>query len=93
MRVFLKERLHDDDEDDCDEDDNTSGRNHHDGGDLTMLAEPILRDAPTKIHIVLNTKYSSLKDMVSLIKNRYIDKYIIFAWFHIHKYFYIVLSY
>ncbi|CAH8262672.1 unnamed protein product [Arabidopsis lyrata] len=67
MRVFLKERLQDDDEDDSGD-----GRSHqevHDGEDLKMLlAEPVLRDTPTKTH-VFNTKYSSLKDMVSLILN------------------------
>ncbi|CAN6855409.1 unnamed protein product [Brassica oleracea] len=57
MRIFLKERLHGDDEDD------------YDGcGDERMLAEPILKNAPTKTH-VFNNKYSSLKDMVALMKN------------------------
>ncbi|CAD5318694.1 putative major facilitator superfamily, MFS transporter superfamily [Arabidopsis thaliana] len=69
MRVFLKERLQDADDDD--EADSGGCRSHqevHNGGDLKMLTEPILRDAPTKTH-VFNTKYSSWKDMVSLINN------------------------
>lgn len=73
MRICLKERLHDDDDDDCDEYDGC--RNHqdqvYDRGDLKMLAEPILRDAPTNTPVYYTT-HSSLKDMVSLIKNRYI---------------------
>ncbi|KAJ0265356.1 Major facilitator superfamily protein [Hirschfeldia incana] len=56
MRIFLKERLHD-------EEDNYDG-----GGDERMLAEPILENAPTRTH-VFNNKYSSLKDMVALMKN------------------------
>ncbi|ESQ50819.1 hypothetical protein EUTSA_v10022689mg [Eutrema salsugineum] len=59
MRVFLKERLHNDDDNDDYNDD---------GGDRRMLAEPILKNAPVKRH-VFNNKYSSLKDMVSLMKN------------------------
>ncbi|KFK40086.1 hypothetical protein AALP_AA3G328800 [Arabis alpina] len=66
MRVFLKERLPDDDEDDYDDDSNH--QEVHDGEDLMMLAEPILRDAPIKTH-AFNTMYSSLKDMASLIMN------------------------
>ncbi|XP_020887128.1 uncharacterized protein LOC9320096 isoform X2 [Arabidopsis lyrata subsp. lyrata] len=69
MRVFLKDRLHDEDNDNCG--DGGSSSNHqkvHKGSDLRMLAKPILRDAPTKTH-VFNTKYSSLKNMVSLIKS------------------------
>jgi MFS family permease len=69
MRVFLKERLQDADDDD--EADSGGCRSHqevHNGGDLKMLTEPILRDAPTKTH-VFNSKYSSWKDMVSLINN------------------------
>ncbi|CAN6970752.1 unnamed protein product [Brassica rapa subsp. trilocularis] len=57
MRIFLKERLHDDDEDDYDG-----------GGDERMLTEPILENAPTRTHVFYN-KYSSLKDMVALMKN------------------------
>ncbi|XP_023641489.1 uncharacterized protein LOC17891271 isoform X3 [Capsella rubella] len=49
MRVFLKERLHDED----------NGNSDYGGN---------LRDAQTKKH-VFNTNYSSLKDMVSLIRN------------------------
>ncbi|KAF8093430.1 hypothetical protein N665_0383s0058 [Sinapis alba] len=60
MRIFLKERLHDDDDDD---DDDYDG-----GGDERMLAEPILRNAPSKAH-VFNNKYSSFKDMVALMNN------------------------
>ncbi|XP_023641484.1 uncharacterized protein LOC17892378 isoform X2 [Capsella rubella] len=57
MRIFLKERLHSNNDD---EDDSV---------DLKMRVEPsLIRDAPTKTH-VFNTKYSSLKDMISLIKN------------------------
>ncbi|CAA7021973.1 unnamed protein product [Microthlaspi erraticum] len=61
MRVFLQERLHDDDDEYYDDDNDG-------GGDLRMLAEPILQDAPTTTH-VFNNKYSSLKDMVYLMKN------------------------
>uniref|UniRef100_A0A1J3D763 Tetracycline resistance protein, class A n=1 Tax=Noccaea caerulescens TaxID=107243 RepID=A0A1J3D763_NOCCA len=61
MRVFLQERLHDDDAK-YNEDDNDGG------GDLRMLAEPILKDAPTTTN-VFNNKYLSLKDMVCLMKN------------------------
>ncbi|CAG7860695.1 unnamed protein product [Brassica rapa] len=57
MRIFLKERLHDDDEDDYDG-----------GGDERVLTEPILENAPTRTHVFYN-KYSSLKDMVALMKN------------------------
>ncbi|EOA32431.1 hypothetical protein CARUB_v10015705mg [Capsella rubella] len=60
MRIFLKERL-----------DNNEGNDdydEYDGGGLKILAEPILRDAPSNTH-VFNTKYSSFKDMISLIKN------------------------
>nr|AAM15009.1 putative tetracycline transporter protein [Arabidopsis thaliana] len=66
MRVFLKERLQDADDDD--EADSGGCRSHqevHNGGDLKMLTEPILRDAPTKTH-VFNSKYSSWKDMYFL---------------------------
>ncbi|XP_010467430.1 PREDICTED: uncharacterized protein LOC104747492 [Camelina sativa] len=65
MKIFLKERLHDDDDDEYFD----GGRNHQevqDRGD--PLAEPILRDAPTNTP-VYNTRHSSLKDMASLIKN------------------------
>lgn len=68
MRVFLQERLHDDD-DEYNDDDNDGG------GDLRMLAEPILKDAPTTTN-VFNNKYSSLKDMVCLMKNRYTHTHI-----------------
>ncbi|XP_010467435.1 PREDICTED: uncharacterized protein LOC104747494 [Camelina sativa] len=72
MRIFLKERLHNNDDYNYEEEvGHGGGRNDqevHDGGNLKMLAEPILRDAPIKTH-VFNTNYSSLKDMVSLIKN------------------------
>ncbi|CAH2051513.1 unnamed protein product [Thlaspi arvense] len=68
MRVLLKERLHDNDDDDYHDDGGRNDQEIHVGGDLRMLAEPILRDAPIKTH-VFNTNYSSLKDMVSLIKN------------------------
>ncbi|KAL0794347.1 hypothetical protein Bca101_065724 [Brassica carinata] len=57
MRIFLKERLHDDDEEDYDG-----------GGSERMLAGPILNNAPSKAH-VFNNKYSSLKDMVALMNN------------------------
>ncbi|CAL9223253.1 unnamed protein product [Arabidopsis halleri] len=71
MRIFVKKRLHDhNDDDDYIEDDSSGGRNHqefHDGNVLTILAEPIL-DEPIKTH-VSNTKYSSLKDMVCLIRS------------------------
>ncbi|XP_010467432.1 PREDICTED: uncharacterized protein LOC104747493 isoform X1 [Camelina sativa] len=70
MRVFLKERLHDEDNDNSDDGGGSNDQQKvHDDGDLRMLAEPILKDAPTKTHL-FNTKYSSLKDMASFIKKR-----------------------
>ncbi|XP_023641490.1 uncharacterized protein LOC17892612 isoform X1 [Capsella rubella] len=70
MRIFLKERLHDDD---GDYDEYNGGGNHHhevrDRGNLKMLGEPILRDAPTNTPVYSTTTYSTLQDMVSLLKN------------------------
>lgn len=69
MRIFLKERLHGDDED------------GYDGcGDERMLAEPILKNAPTKTH-VFNNKYSSLKDMVALMKNSTLVQALVVTFF------------
>ena len=79
MRIFLKERLHGDDED------------GYDGcGDERMLAEPILKNAPTKTH-VFNNKYSSLKDMVALMKNRYVI-YSVCMVASIYTHIYIILN-
>uniref|UniRef100_A0A1J3GL75 Uncharacterized protein n=2 Tax=Noccaea caerulescens TaxID=107243 RepID=A0A1J3GL75_NOCCA len=55
MRIFLKEKLHDDGDDDEDD-------YYDDGGDLRTLTEPILNDAPAKTYVFKN-KYSSLKDI------------------------------
>ncbi|KAF3503355.1 hypothetical protein F2Q69_00040444 [Brassica cretica] len=72
MRIFLKERLHGDDED------------GYDGcGDERMLAEPILKNAPTKTH-VFNNKYSSLKDMVALMKNRVLSTGLLMDFFNVN---------
>ena len=81
MRIFLKERLHDDDEDDYDG-----------GGDERMLTEPILENAPTRTHVFYN-KYSSLKDMVALMKNRYtIYIYSVMHGDTIYIYIYVILN-
>ncbi|KAF8112703.1 hypothetical protein N665_0062s0052 [Sinapis alba] len=63
MLVFLKESLHDNDDNDF-YDDDRNDQEIHDGGDLRMLAEPILRDAQIKTHV-----FTSVKNMVSLINN------------------------
>lgn len=81
MRVFLKERLDDDDQEDDYDDDGSNHQEANDGGDLMMLAEPILRNAPVTTY-GFNTMYSSLEDMVSLIKNRYFTFYI-YIYIHI----------
>ncbi|KAL1188526.1 hypothetical protein V5N11_005952 [Cardamine amara subsp. amara] len=60
MRVFLKERLKNDE-------DGNHHQEDHDSYDARMLAEPILNDTTIK-RPVFNKKYSSLKDMISLMK-------------------------
>jgi len=65
MRVFLKEKLNDDEDDDLHH--GTYHQEDHDSINTTMLAEPILNDRPIKTQ-VFHKKYSSLKDMISLMK-------------------------
>lgn len=65
MRVFLKERLNND------EDVDHHHQEDHDNNDARMLAEPILNDTSIKPP-VFNKKHSSLKNMISLMKTRYI---------------------
>ncbi|XP_010467439.1 PREDICTED: uncharacterized protein LOC104747499 isoform X2 [Camelina sativa] len=59
MRVFLKERLNV-------EEDNDHNHGTHDQ-DVGRLTEPILSNTPIKTR-VFHKKYSSLKDMISLMK-------------------------
>ncbi|KAG7636415.1 Major facilitator superfamily [Arabidopsis thaliana x Arabidopsis arenosa] len=65
MRVFLKENLKADEDDDHHH--GTYHQEDHDSINTTMLAEPILNDTPIKTQ-VFQKKYSSLKDMISLMK-------------------------
>ncbi|KAG7584076.1 Major facilitator superfamily [Arabidopsis suecica] len=63
MRVFLQENLYNDDH----HHGTYHQEDHHDNTNATMLAEPILNETPIKTQ-VFRKKYSSLKDMISLIK-------------------------
>ncbi|XP_019096954.1 PREDICTED: uncharacterized protein LOC104768128 [Camelina sativa] len=65
MRVFLKERLNDNEDDGYHH--GTYQHDDHDSNNVGMLGEPILNDAPIKTP-VFHKKYSSSKDMVSLMK-------------------------
>lgn len=69
MRVFLKERLKDDEDGD-----HHHHGTHHQEDDDSMLAEPILHDKTIKTQVFIK-KQSSLKDMISLMKTRYIYLY------------------
>jgi len=83
MRVFLKENLKADEDDDHHH--GTYHQEDHDSINTTMLAEPILNDTPIKTQ-VFQKKYSSLKDMISLMKTRYVDIYaVIFNTFYIRS--------
>ncbi|KAG7579424.1 MFS transporter superfamily [Arabidopsis thaliana x Arabidopsis arenosa] len=63
MRVFLQENIYDDDH----HHGTYHQEDHHDSTNATMLAEPILNETPIKTQ-VFRKKYSSLKDMISLMK-------------------------
>jgi len=78
MRVFLKEKLNDDEDDDLHH--GTYHQEDHDSINTTMLAEPILNDRPIKTQ-VFHKKYSSLKDMISLMKTRYVYIYMLLFLF------------
>lgn len=68
MLVFLKERLHDnDDSESYDNDGSRNDQEIHEGNDLRMLEEPILRDAQIKTNV-----FTFVENMVSLINNRYV---------------------
>lgn len=64
MRIFLKERINNDEVGDHHQEDHASS-------EVTMLEEPILNDTTIKTS-VFNKKQSSLKDMIFLMKTRYI---------------------
>ncbi|XP_010467446.1 PREDICTED: uncharacterized protein LOC104747501 isoform X1 [Camelina sativa] len=65
MRVFLKERLNDNEDDGYHH--GTCHHDDHDSNNVGMLGEPILNSVPIKTR-VFHKKYSSLKDMISLMK-------------------------
>lgn len=78
MRLFLKERLNDDEYGDHH---HGTYQEDHDDNDVTMLSEPILNDTAIKTR-VFNKKQSSLKDMILLMKTRYV--YVPFINMHLY---------